>query len=102
MGGAPLTGDHGISQDLIALLAEYETTGTPCVLATVVACEAPTSARSGDKAVITSDGRLFGWVGGSCSEPIVRREALRALAERTPRVVRIVPATEAARPGRPG
>jgi xanthine dehydrogenase accessory factor len=41
-------------------------------------------------------------VGGSCSEPIVRREALRALAEKTPRVVRIVPAEEATKPGRPG
>jgi xanthine dehydrogenase accessory factor len=80
-------------------------TGTPCVLATVVACEPPTSARSGDKAVVTADGRLFGWVGGSCSEPIVRREALRALAEKTPRVVRIVPAAnvdQTGRPGRPG
>jgi xanthine dehydrogenase accessory factor len=72
------------------------------VLATVVACEPPTSARSGDKAVITADGRLFGWVGGSCSEPIVRREALRALAEKTPRVVRIVPAASAGQAGQPG
>jgi xanthine dehydrogenase accessory factor len=59
------------------------------VLATVVGCEAPTSARPGDKAVVTADGRLRGWVGGSCSEPVVRREALRALAEGTPRLVRI-------------
>jgi xanthine dehydrogenase accessory factor len=74
------------------------------VLATVVACDPPTSARSGDKAVITADGRLFGWVGGSCSEPIVRREALRALAEKTPRVVRIIPEAEvrAQAPARPG
>jgi xanthine dehydrogenase accessory factor len=71
------------------------------VLATVVSCDAPTSARPGDKAVITSEGRLVGWVGGSCSEPIVRREALRALAEKTPRVVRIVPEAEVGRPGRP-
>jgi xanthine dehydrogenase accessory factor len=60
------------------------------VLATVVRCEAPTSARPGDKAVITSDGRLRGWIGGSCSEPVVRREALRALEEGTPRLVHIV------------
>jgi xanthine dehydrogenase accessory factor len=75
------------------------------VLATVVSCDPPTSARSGDKAVITADGRLFGWVGGSCSEPIVRREALRALAEKTPRVVRIIPAANADQTGptgRPG
>ena len=52
--------------------------------------EAPTSARPGDKAVITADGKLHGWIGGSCSEPTVRREALRALAEGTPQLVHIV------------
>jgi len=56
----------------------------------VVRCEAPTSARPGDKAVITPDGRLRGWIGGSCSEPVVRREALRALDEGSPRLVHIV------------
>jgi xanthine dehydrogenase accessory factor len=60
----------------------------------VVRCEPPTSARPGDKAIITSDGRLHGWIGGSCSEPIVRREALRALAEGAPQLVRIVPSPE--------
>src|ERR1700747_3531636 len=77
-------------EEIFDLLKEYEAAGTPCVLATVVRCEAPTSARPGDKAVITADGRLRGWIGGSCSEPVVRREALRALAEGTPRLVRIV------------
>ena len=65
------------------------------MLATVVRCDPPTSARPGDKAVITADGRLRGWIGGSCSEPLVRREALRALAEGTPRLVKIVPAETA-------
>ncbi len=60
----------------------------------MVRCEPPTSARPGDKAVITADGRLRGWIGGSCSEPIVRREALRALEEGVPQLVRIMPAPE--------
>jgi len=60
------------------------------VLATVVRCEAPTSARPGDKAIITADGRLRGWIGGSCSEPVVRREALRALAEGLPQLIHIL------------
>jgi xanthine dehydrogenase accessory factor len=64
------------------------------VLATVVRCEAPTSARPGDKAIITADGRLRGWIGGNCSEPVVRREALRALDEGTARLVHIVGSTE--------
>jgi xanthine dehydrogenase accessory factor len=75
-------------------LREYAANGTPCVLATVVRVEAPTSARPGDKAVITADGRLRGWIGGSCSEPVVRREALRSLAEGTPQLVKIVAAEE--------
>lgn len=72
------------------------------MLATVVATEPPTSARAGDKAVITAEGRLLGWIGGSCSEPIVRREALRALAEGTPRMVRIVSPDSAGQPEREG
>lgn len=76
------------------MLSRYAADGTPCVLATVVRSEAPTSAHPGDKAVITADGRLRGWIGGTCSEPIVRREALRALAEGSPNLVRIVPSAE--------
>ena len=79
-----------MADDILDLLREYAADGTPCALATVVRVEAPTSARPGDKAVITADGRLRGWIGGSCSEPVVRREALRALAEGTPQLVRIV------------
>jgi xanthine dehydrogenase accessory factor len=77
-------------EEIFDLLKEYEAAGVPCVLATVVRCEAPTSARPGDKAVITADGRLRGWIGGSCSEPVVRREALRALAEGAPQLIHIV------------
>ena len=94
MGGPPIQRSHGIAAEIIDLLREYAVNGTPHVLATVVRTEAPTSAHPGDKAVVTADGRLHGWIGGSCSEPIVRREALRALAEGVPQLVRIVPAPE--------
>ncbi|WP_338205809.1 XdhC family protein [Candidatus Nephthysia bennettiae] len=75
---------------------------TPCALVTVVACDPPTSARPGDKAVVTADGRLRGWVGGSCAEPVVRREALRVLAQGAPCLVRIRPAAQAQETRRPG
>ena len=94
MGGAALEGSDRISDEVLELLREYAADGTPCALATVVRVEPPTSARPGDKAVITADGRLRGWIGGSCSEPVVRREALRALAEGTPQLVKIVAAEE--------
>ena len=65
--------------------------GKPYVLATVVRVERPASTRQGDRAIVTPEGRLHGWVGGACSEPIVVREALRALADGEPRLVRIGP-----------
>ncbi|HLH71400.1 MAG TPA: XdhC family protein [Candidatus Dormibacteraeota bacterium] len=83
-----------MDDDLIELLARYARAGTPCVLATVVRTQQPASARPGDKAIITADGKLRGWIGGSCAEPLVRRESLRALAEGEPRLVHIVPAPE--------
>ena len=65
--------------------------GRQFVLATVVSVRRPASARRGDRALVTPDGRLAGWVGGACSEPAVIREALRALAEGSPRLLRICP-----------
>jgi xanthine dehydrogenase accessory factor len=65
--------------------------GRPFVLATVVSVRRPASARRGDRGLVTPDGRLVGWVGGACSEPAVVREALRALAEGTTRLLRICP-----------
>jgi xanthine dehydrogenase accessory factor len=94
LGGTEIERGERIADDVLELLREYAADGTPCALATVVRVEPPTSARPGDKAVITADGRLRGWIGGSCSEPVVRREALRALAEGTPQLVRIVAADE--------
>lgn len=86
----------------LSRLGELSAAGKPYALATVVAAEPPTSARPGDKALITEEGQLEGWVGGSCAEPLVRREALRALADGLPRLVRIVPAADAAGAKRPG
>jgi len=73
--------------------------GKPYVLATVVSVVRPASARRGDRALVTPDGALAGWVGGACSEPIVIREALRALADGEPRLVRIGPPGSGAEAG---
>jgi xanthine dehydrogenase accessory factor len=67
-------------------------TGTPFVIATVVRAEKPTSAKAGAKAIITQDGVLSGWIGGSCAEPTVKREAKKALQDGQPRFVRLCPA----------
>lgn len=63
----------------------------PYARLTVVWAQRPTSARPGNVALVTAEGVLRGWVGGSCSEPVVVREALAALAEGTPRLVHLDP-----------
>lgn len=82
--------------DVLVRAGRLAAEGVPFVLATVVSVERPASARPGDRALVTADGELYGWVGGACSEPIVVREALRALADGEARLVRIGPAGRAA------
>jgi xanthine dehydrogenase accessory factor len=100
LGRPALQGSYRISDAILDLLNAYAAEGTPCVLATVVRREAPASARPGDKAVVTADGRLYGWIGGSCSEPVVRREALLALERGEPVLVHIVGGAEEVRQAR--
>jgi xanthine dehydrogenase accessory factor len=54
----------------------------------VVAVRRPTSARPGASGIIHPDGTIEGWVGGSCAQPVVVREALRAIADGQPRLHR--------------
>lgn len=68
--------------------------GVPFVTATVVRAERPTSGKPGDRAIVTIDGVLHGWIGGSCAQPTVVREALRALADDRSRLVRLSPHPE--------
>src|SRR4029434_4599159 len=65
--------------------------GEPFALATVVACQRPTAAYPGAKALIRPDGTLSGWGGGRCAQPTVMREALKALRDGKPRLLRISP-----------
>ncbi|HEV8425292.1 MAG TPA: XdhC family protein [Actinomycetes bacterium] len=78
--------------DVLVQAGRLATEGKPYALATVVRVVRPASTRRGDRALVTPDGTLAGWVGGACSEPIVVREALRALADGEPRLVQIGPA----------
>jgi xanthine dehydrogenase accessory factor len=76
-----------VADRLLGVAAELERRGEPFVLATVVRCEAPTSAKPGAKALVRADGTVEGWVGGACAEPVVVREALAALGDGRPRLV---------------
>ena len=76
-----------MAEPLIDIAADLQRRGEPFVLATVVRCEAPTSAKPGAKALVHADGRVEGWVGGACAEPVLIREALKALRDGRPRLV---------------
>jgi len=73
--------------DVLIRAGELASAGEPFALATVVNVRRPASARRGDRAVVTADGAVYGWVGGSCSEPAVVREALAALGDGESRLV---------------
>jgi xanthine dehydrogenase accessory factor len=71
--------------------AELLAKGEPFVTASVVRFQAPISGKPGDKAIIFADGKMWGWIGGGCAQPVVIKEALKALADGKPRLVRIAP-----------
>ena len=66
---------------LLELAYRLTQAGEAFVLATVVWCERPTSAKPGAQAIIQANGQMTGWIGGSCAQPVVLREALRILRE---------------------
>ncbi len=61
--------------------------GEPYAMATVVWRRSPSSGKVGARALITSDGRIYGWLGGACAEPAVVAEARRAIVDRQPRLM---------------
>ena len=71
------------------LLANHES----FAIAVVVRYEAPISGKPGNKAIIFADGKIWGWIGGGCAQPVVVKEALKALADGQPRLIRISPSS---------
>jgi xanthine dehydrogenase accessory factor len=63
----------------------------PFATAIVVSYQPPVSGKPGDKAIIEADGSVWGWIGGGCVQPLVIREALQAIEDGIPRLVRIAP-----------
>jgi xanthine dehydrogenase accessory factor len=66
---------------IFARAVELEAAGQPFAVATVVAVRRPTSARPGAAGIVHPDGTIEGWVGGSCAQPVVVREAMRSMAD---------------------
>jgi xanthine dehydrogenase accessory factor len=86
--------------ELLRMAAELAGRDEPFVLAVVVRRRPASSAQAGDMAVITAAGEFHGWLGGSCTQPAVVREARQALADGRPRLLALAPDPEVER--RPG
>ena len=84
--------------DFFAKAHELVLAGVPFVTATVVRAEKPTSGKPGDKAIITVDGVMHGWIGGSCAQPTVIKEALKVLAADEAKLIRLSTEPEAQKP----
>ena len=76
------------AREVFELAVELERARTPFALATVVERHAPVSSHLGDRAIVFADGRMEGFVGGSCSRDIVRRQAVDAMHAGNARLVR--------------
>ena len=61
--------------------------GEDFAFATVVWRKGPSSGQYGSRAIVTASGELHGWIGGACAEPVLIREAMRALSDRQPRLL---------------
>jgi xanthine dehydrogenase accessory factor len=91
-----------VNRQVLELARELASRGEPFVFATVVWRRSPSSGKEGGTALIQTDGRIRGWIGGACAEPTVVRESLRALTEGTPRLLFLGPPEELAARGRDG
>ena len=73
--------------DIVERAAELASRGEEFALATVVWRQGPSSGRTGARAIITREGKLHGFIGGACAEPVVLREAVRVIESREPRLL---------------
>ncbi|TCN58471.1 xanthine dehydrogenase accessory factor [Rhodococcus sp. SMB37] len=74
----------------------------PFVRATVVRAQPPTSAHSGDSALVLVDGTIEGFVGGQCTETSVRAAAQQVLDRGESLLLRVLPAEYGDFPETPG
>jgi len=77
--------------EILQLAADLTRQQIPFVLAVVVRREPASSAQLGNTALITESGEYHGWLGGSCIQPTVVREAMAALGDAAPRLISLSP-----------
>jgi xanthine dehydrogenase accessory factor len=83
---------------VLSLMQKLRQEGQEFCSVTIVRTANATSAKAGAKAVVTRDGTLHGFLGGTCVQGAVRRAALEALSAGAPRLIRVKPKEEVVTP----
>jgi xanthine dehydrogenase accessory factor len=83
-----------LASALFAAAQRLQQQGEPYALVSVVRTQAPTSARAGDKALVTAQGIVHGWIGGGCAQPAVLHTVRQALQDGRARLIRVAPVDE--------
>lgn len=89
-------------QRISARIAELGAARTPFVHVTVVRAQPPSSAKTGDEAIVLPGGEIEGFVGGQCTIGSVRTTALHALQDGEGVLLRVLPGGQEAFPEAPG
>jgi xanthine dehydrogenase accessory factor len=90
-----------MNRELLALANQLEAQRQPFLTATVVWARGPSSGKTGSTAIIRPDGKVTGWIGGACAEPVVLRNARESLADGRPRLLFLGTTDEVAAINRP-
>ncbi|HLJ82057.1 MAG TPA: XdhC family protein, partial [Ktedonobacterales bacterium] len=80
-----------MERDILDEVQRLRAERRPFALATVVAAKQPASGTPGARAIVLADGKLEGWIGGSCARPTVVRQGLEAIADGASRLVVLRP-----------
>ena len=81
-----------LTGELFAAAQRLQQQGEPYALVSVVRTQAPSTARAGDKALVTAQGIVYGWIGGGCAQPAVLHTVRQALQDGRARLIRVAPA----------
>lgn len=83
------------SADILDRINDLRSRNEEFCVVTVVRTANVTSAKAGAKALVTSGGEIFGFVGGGCVTGAVKRVAVEVLASGAPRLIRVKPKEDA-------
>lgn len=76
-------------QDIYEEVMKIKAEGKGAALATVIGTKGSTPREVGAKMLIQEDGKILGTIGGGCMEAEVWQEAMKVMAEETPRTIHL-------------